>query len=214
MLNIIIVSDDIDAIIGANCVLSCQHLNDAVDLSNQNVTLLNGNLCGPADVESAIVSFNQERFILVAYSHGSEETLFSTVASNGYVSSTNAYQFANSLVYTNSCWSGVKLKEELIKEGCFGFVGYTDLVKLPYNEEDDLLFIECENKGLVHLLTTDSSLTESVEEMKKQYRKQYNEFVDQQMNVSAALLLHNLGCLTFYDYHGLTRSELESQQIG
>lgn len=212
MLNIIIVSDDIDEAIGANCVLSCQHLNDAVDLSSQNVKLLNGHLCGPTDIENAIISFNQERFILVAYSHGSEDTLFSTVASGGYVSSTNAYQFATSLVYTNSCWSGVKLKDELIKEGCHGFVGYTDSVRLPYNEEDDLLFIECENKGLVHLLTTDASLTESVEEMKKQYREQYDKFVDQQMNVSAALLLHNLGGLTFYDYQGLTRSELEGSR--
>jgi len=181
MLNIIIASDDIDTTIGTNCVLACQHLHNAVDLSIQNVTLLNGYLCTPVEVEKAIVSFDQQRFILVAYSHGTEDTLFSTAAGNGYVSLANAYQFATSLVYTVSCWSGVKLKHELIKHGCHGYVGYVDRVKVPENETDELLFIECENKGLVHLLTTGASLTESVEEMKRYYRKQYDELIDQEM---------------------------------
>ena len=209
MLNIIIASDDQDADIGPNCTLSYQHLLEAVNLDNHNLTLLNGPLCVAAQVENAITSFNQEKFVLIAYSHGTEEALISAAALDGYVTTNNSTFFATSLVYTNSCMTGLKLMASMAAAGCYGYVGYTDVVKLPYNEEDDILFIACENKGLVHFMTTEDSLTDSVEMMRKQYRSQYDEFRSQQMNVAAALLLHNLGCLTYYDPDSLTMSKLE-----
>lgn len=210
MLNIIFVSDDISADLGDNCKLSYDHLIREVNLEGNNIILLNGDLCTSEEVGKAIASFQEGRFILVAFSHGCKEALLSTAAENGYVSNENSYLFSTSLVYTNCCYSGVTLKENLIDAGCFGYVGYTDTVRLPQNEDDDILFIACENRGLIHFLTTTESLAASITHMKTNYLEQYKAFVDQDMNVAAAFLLHNLNCLTFHDEVDLTRQMLEN----
>ncbi|QEM12217.1 hypothetical protein [Mucilaginibacter rubeus] len=210
MLNVIFVSDDKDADIGTNCALSHNHLTNEVDLQGNNVVLLNGDLCTSAEVEKTIGTFNGGKFILAAFSHGCEDALTSTADGSGYVHGGNSYYFGSSLVYTNCCYSGIKLKDSLIAEGCLGYVGYNDEVRLPRNPDDDVLFIACENSGLIHFLTTGDPLTASVEAMKTKYREQARSFLDQKMNVAAAFLLRNLNCLTFHESGTLTRDTLEN----
>ena len=210
MLNIIFVSDDTDGIIGPNCTLSHKQFTKNVDLKEDNSILLNGELCTASQVENAITSFNGQKFILIAYSHGCDDALISNVEQYGYISTRNSYFFSSSLIYTNSCYSGIKLKQSLIESGCLGYVGYMDEVRLPENEEDDILFINCENSGLIHFLNSGSTLTESMKVMENKYLEQYEDFVKREMNVAAAFLLHNLNCLTFYDRELLTRNSLEN----
>jgi hypothetical protein len=209
MLNIIFVSDDLDAKIGRNCILAHKHFIGEVDLLEQNVVLLQGNDCTANKVQDSITSFIGAKFILAAFSHGSQEALVSSAESNGYVHAGNSYYFSSSVVYTNCCHSGAKLKDYLIDAGCIGYVGYTDVVRLPRNEDDDILFIACENSGLIHFLNSDASLTASVEFMKLKYLEQRREFLKKKMNVSAALLFRNMNCLTYYD-NGATREGLEN----
>lgn len=210
MLNVIVVSDDIDATIGPNCTLSYSHFVGEVNLQGDNVVLLNGDQCTSAEVEKNITLFDGGKFILVAYSHGRDDSLFSSADAKGYVHEGNSYFFGLSLVYTNCCSSAVKLKDTLINAGCLGFVGYDDEVRLPENEEDDILFIACENSGLIHFLNTGDNLTNSINVMKSKYRDQYKSFVHQNMNVAAALLLRNLNSLTFHDCENLTRATMEN----
>lgn len=209
MLNVIFVSDDLDAQIGPNCILAHNHFIGEVDLQEQNVVLLQGHECTAENVQNSITSFTGAKFILAAFSHGSQEALVSSAEADGYVHAGNSYYFSSSVVYTNCCHSGAKLKEYLINAGCIGYVGYTDVVRLPRNEDDDILFIACENSGLVHFLNTGASLTESVAFMKSKYLEQRRDFLNKKMNVSAALLFRNMNCLTFYD-NGATREILEN----
>lgn len=210
MLNIIVVSDDLAADIGENCRMSCAHLHAQVDLTSHNVKILNGERCQACDVETEISSFNQQAFILVAYSHGTANALFSSVTQTGYVTLTNAYYFGKSLIYTNSCLSALELKDALVHEKCYGYVGYDGEVELPDSIIDEEIFITCENKALVHFLNTDSSLTESVEVMRNHYRTQFNEYIEQDMFVTAGSLFRNLGHLVAYDSQELMRSHLEN----
>lgn len=210
MLNVIFVSDDLDAKIGPNCALSHGYFTGKVDLSNDNVVLLNQHRCTAAEVEQSITSFDGGKFILVAYSHGCEEALISNVEKTGYVHAGNSYFFGSSLIYTNCCHSGVKLKQFLIDAGCFGYVGYEDEVRLPRNINDQMLFIECENSGLINLLSSDDSLTDSIVVMKNKYSDQYNIYINDQAFMAAALLQHNMNCLTYYDNGALNRAALEN----
>lgn len=209
MLNVIFVSDDLDALIGPNCIRAHQHFTGEVDLGEHNVVLLQGNECTAERVQDSITSFTGAKFLLAAFSHGREEALVSSVEADGYVHFGNCYYFSSSVVYTNSCYSGVKLKEYLINAGCIGYVGYTDEVRLPKNEDDEILFIACENSGLIHFLNTNATLTESVEFMKSKYLEQRQIFLDKKMNVQAASLYRNMNCLTHYD-NGATREVLEN----
>ncbi|WP_179414547.1 hypothetical protein HDF19_00650 [Mucilaginibacter sp. E4BP6] len=209
MLNVIFVSDNLDAQIGSNCTLAHNHFTGEVDLQEHNVVLLQGNDCTAENVQNSITSFDGAKFILAAFSHGSQEALISSAEVNGYVHAGNTYYFSSSVVYTNCCHSGAKLKDYLIQAGCIGYVGYTDVVRLPRNVNDDILFIACENSGLVHFLTTNATLTQSVEFMKSKYLEQRRAFLNNRMNVSAALLFRNMNCLTYYD-NGATREILEN----
>ena len=209
MLNVIFVADDLDTQIGPNCTLAHNHFIGQVDLQQQNTVLLKGDDCTAEKVQNSITSFTGGKFILAAFSHGIQDALVSIAEANGYVNATNSYYFSSSLVYTNCCHSGAKLKDKLIEAGCFGYVGYTDKVHLPRNVDDDILFIACENSGLIHFLNSGATLTESIEFMKTKYAEQRNAFLSQNMNVAAALLYRNLNCMTFHD-NGITREALEN----
>ena len=142
------------------------------------MTVLNGNKCTAEEVEKAVGAFNGNRFILVAYSHGCEDALLSNAEASGYLNMGNSYFFSSSLVYTNCCHSGIRLKGSLIDAGCFGYVGYTDEVRLPKNEKDEILFIACENSGLIHFLNTGDSLSDSIEVMRRKYLDQSRDFTN------------------------------------
>ena len=208
MINIIVVADDIDDRIGNNCKLSYEHLGREIDPFNLNLQLITGQDCHSDAVVTAISTFSQQPFIFVGYSHGNEGALISTVAQDGYVSLRNAYHFGTSLFYTTSCSSALQLKSKLLEENCFAFVGYDDKVIVPENERDQQLFIACENSALVHFLNTDDTLAESIEVMRQQHRRQWDDYLSRDEYVTASLLLQNLDCLAWEDCGALRRSHL------
>jgi hypothetical protein len=169
MANIIIAYDNADESIGANCLNCYLYFSNNINLSPHNVQTINGENCTKNRLQEAITSLREDSFILIAYSHGREDALYSSAEPNGYVTSENAYYFAKSLVYTNSCHSAKMLKQYLIDSNCFCFVGYQDIVRVPENSKYEHIFIECENKGISHFLTTGDSIFESVQVMKEHY---------------------------------------------
>ncbi|AMJ65955.1 hypothetical protein [Hymenobacter sp. PAMC 26628] len=208
MVNIIVVADDLDDIIGENCRLSYGHLSQEIGSADLNLQLITGENCHSDAVVDAIIAFDQQPFVFVGYSHGNKSALISTVAQNGYVSVNNAHHFGTSLFYTTSCSSAVELKGKLIEANCFAYVGYDDKVIVPENEQDQQLFITCENTALVHFLNSDDTLAESVEVMRQRHWAQYNEFLNRDEYVTASLLMQNLDCLAWEDTGSLRRSQL------
>ncbi|WP_375416769.1 hypothetical protein [uncultured Hymenobacter sp.] len=207
MFNIIVVADDHDNIIGSNCQRSYSYLSSQIDVTSYNMHLLTGEACQAANVQEAISSFQKQKFILVAYSHGQSHALVSTYATDGYVTLGMAPHFKTSLVYTNSCLTGLELMRALVSNDCHGYVGYTGLVRLPAREEDEMVFITCENKGLINFLTTDDTLTQSIEVMKKFYAEKVKEFARKKMYVTAGRLQRNLNHLVHYDYNAIKRGD-------
>jgi hypothetical protein len=208
MVNIIVVADDIDERIGDNCKLSYEHLGREIDSANMNLQLITGQDCHSDAVVAAISALSQQPFVFVGYSHGNKEALISTVAQDGYVSLSNAYHFGTSLFYTTSCSSALQLKGKLLEENCFAFVGYDDKVIVPENEQDQQLFIACENRALIHFLNTDDTLAESIEVMRQHHLKQWDEYLSRDEYVTASLLLQNLDCLAWEDCGSLRSSQL------
>lgn len=207
MFNIIVVADDHDDLIGENCKLSYDYLASEIALASYNLRLLTGEACRPTNVHEAIASFKNEKFILIAYSHGQAHALVSTYAQDGYVTLETAPYFKASLVYTNSCLTGLKLMHALVQQECSGYVGYTGRVRVPDRREDELIFIACENKGLVNFLTTDDTLTESIEVMREFYKEQVKEFSRKRRYFLAGRLQRNLRYLVYYDQNAIKRGD-------
>ncbi|MBW3128866.1 hypothetical protein [Hymenobacter profundi] len=169
---------------------------------------MSGDSCHSVNVEASIASFNEGKFVFVAYSHGSPSALVSTADQMGYLNSNNSHLFGCSLVYTNSCYSALELKDSLINSNCYAYVGYKGKVRLPDSVEDEDIFITCENKGLVHFLNTSDTLTESVKLMIDYYWEQYYRYIEEDNFVTAGILRHNVDLLVIHDERSITKHDL------
>lgn len=188
MPNLIVAYDHLDDIIGANCYQCYQHLDTEINLSGYNTQILNGEDCSSQKVQEAITALSEQAFIFIAYSHGKEDALFSCIEPDGYVSMRNAYFFGKSLIYTNSCYTALQLKSALLESHCLGYVGYEDRVRVPENSADEALFIACENKGIIHFLTTNDTLSQSFLVMKNYYQDEYDKLVYRDFLLASRLL--------------------------
>jgi hypothetical protein len=207
MINIILAYDELAANIGANFEQCYLRLDAEIDLSNFQAKILNGEKCSREELEQAISALDGKGFIFVGYSHGNGVALTSSIAAGGYVNIDNSYMFGCSLFYTNGCYAGDELKQALEKADCYGFVGYEGEVLLPDDLEDEALFIDCENKGLVHFLTSGETLAASVQAMKEYYRLQCDALAEVDL-FKATRLLKNMELLVYYDKCGITSSSM------
>jgi hypothetical protein len=206
MPNLIVAYDHLDERIGSNCYQCYQHLDSEINLSGYNAQILNGKDCSSQKVQEAITALSEQAFIFIAYSHGKEDALFSHVEPDGYVTTHNAYFFGKSLIYTNSCYTAMQLKSALLDSHCLGYVGYEDRVRVPENSADEALFIACENKGIVHFLTTNDTIFESFKVMKDYYQEEYDKLVYRDF-VLASRLLRNQECLVIVGNLDLTKND-------
>lgn len=209
MINVIVVADDIASDFGDYFRLAHNHLALELDATEVSWQTINGQDCHPAAVEAAITSLQEKPFVFVGYSHGKHDALVSTAAQDGYVNSKNAYCFGTSLFYTTSCLSARTLKQLLIESNCYAYVGYNDNIEVPVSAQDQRIFITCENRALVHFLTTDDTLTESVAVMEKYHKQQFNAYLESQEYVTGSLLMQNFSCLVFHDSTLLRRTRLK-----
>lgn len=207
MPNIILAYDHLDNTIGTNCYQCYLHLDKEIALSSYKTQVLDGGNCSSQKLQECITSLNGQAFIFIAYSHGKEDALLSCIEPSGYVTTGNAYFFGQSLVYTNSCHSALQLKNELIKSNCLGFVGYEDIVRLPENSDDERIFISCENRGIIHFLTTNDNLFESVQIMKEYYQEEYVRLASRNFFL-ASRLLRNMEALVIAGNFNLTKNDL------
>lgn len=206
MPNLIVAFDHLDDKIGSNLHQCYQHLEGEVDFSEYYIQILDGKNCSSQRVQEAISILDEKAFIFIAYSHGKEDALISYVEPSGYVNTGNAYFFGKSLIYTNSCYTARQLKGTLLACNCVGYVGYEGEVLLPENPNDEALFIACENKGIIHFLTTNDTLAQSVNVMKNYYEEEYDKLAYRDF-VLASKLLRNLEGLVIGGNHDLTKND-------
>lgn len=169
MFNLLLIYDDLDDSRGDYFYASHQHFTNKLnDLNPLNLQSLNTNSCTTNAIESYIHNFNGQPFIFVAYAHGSEDTLY--IGGEHYIHEANAYYFSETLFYACSCLSAKRLGLRLKEEGCRIFVGYDAHIS-SLDPECEPIFFECENAFLIHFLTTNSTIDESLKFMYRKYEE-------------------------------------------
>lgn len=127
---------------------------------------LNGLMCTEEQIEAAVTSFDNKRFIFLGFSHGDNNCL--ETVNDVFVSSNNSSLFSNSLFYTCSCLSGIDLGPELIAKNCSTYIGYnTSFIVI---EDYSKYFIECKTSGIKKFLRSDLTIKQSFDFMLKKYQ--------------------------------------------
>lgn len=146
--------------------------------------------------------YSDTRFIFTAYSHGSEDRLSS---SETYLSTnSNLKPFQDSLFYTFSCLSGLKLGNKLIENNCLAFVGYKAEAYIVTRNED--IFKEGANFGLKKFLQG-----ENIESSINQMKNKYSELIDNTFSefpIVASMLRRNRDGLILLGNGNLLASDL------
>lgn len=163
MISAIIAYDDIDYEIGDYFNKSYLHL-DKLRSQTISITAIDGSNCFETTINDLIPTFNQNPFIFVGLSHGSDDGL-SLRGVDYYVKENNANLFINSFFYSTACHIGRNLGKILISKNCKCFIGYTNISEVPLVADYEDLFIECELHALKNFFLTTKSIQVVYDEM-------------------------------------------------
>jgi hypothetical protein len=144
------------------------------------------------DVENILKREDVETVIF--YDHGSEDALWGSNTEK-VIDTDNVDLLKNKDVYTLACLSGKKLGVEAWKKGCKTFVGYENTFVFTTDEEE--LFKECANSGILKKLRDKVSWKEAFEYMKKKF----DECIDKAKEFwTKTWLAHDRDCLVKYAF--------------
>ena len=209
MINTIIAYDNIDNHIGDYFNKSYLHIED---LKNQsNVTAIDGNGCQETNINDTIPKFNQNPFVFVGLSHGTDDGL-SLRGVDYYVNENNANLFSSSFFYSTACHIGRNLSTTLVSHGCKCFIGYTDVSEAPLIEENEDLFIECELHALKNFFSTTKSIQVLFDEMIEFTDTKIIELANGSEILEAMALIRNRDCMVLIGEEPnklLTRSDFD-----
>lgn len=118
-----------------------------IDANHQYTSLTPPNLVNDM-IRPMVVNYD----ICYIAAHGNQEGVIND--NEDYFLSVNTinYDFRNKILYSVSCYTGQKLKENMIRMGVKLFVGYND--NLIIGETEDI-FVECVNSGIKSILDGD-----------------------------------------------------------
>ena len=126
-------------------------------------------------VVNTLSDLRGNRFIFLAYSHGSENALLYDNKQQTYITaSKDNHLFANSLFYTWACSCGQVLGPETINHGCKAFFGYNGLVFASASPHYIKGFVEVANSGLIALMEGDT-----IGQAYQKMRSQHNLYIDE-----------------------------------
>jgi hypothetical protein len=181
MINFVIVFDNQNPILG-KYFEECK--KDIVTLLDEQSHLVNSchkaasNQCNVAYIDIVVPQINDNPFVFIAYTHGTDDALICN--GNAFVSIDSCCCFCNSLFYSNACLIGKKLALELISIGCKTFIGYREESKVFFADETyKKICMDADNLALKLFLTEDGmSIGESVESVRKFYTTKLEYYLD------------------------------------
>lgn len=164
MISTIIAYDNIDYEIGDYFNRSYLQLDELRDLTTISITGIDGDNCFQTNINELIPTFNQNPFVFVGLSHGTDDGL-ALRGIDYYIQQNNANLFLNSFFYSTACHIGRSLGEILISHDCKCFIGYTDISEVPLVAAYEDLFIECELHALKNFFLTTKPIQVLYDEM-------------------------------------------------
>jgi hypothetical protein len=200
MINTILAVDNEDSGLGSFFTECLQDI-ESFESEAKSLDIVNSNALN--DLTISLKLTNITKFIFLAFSHGSDDSLV-VKGSNPYISSTlNIKRFTDSFFYACACDTGKVLGQTLINNGCASFIGYNDKFTVwGYNTRP---FVECANYGYkLFLQGHDIGTIITMMKMK------YDEHIDNYNNdiFGAADLLSNKNALVAYGNHQLNIAKL------
>ncbi|MGE5406455.1 MAG: hypothetical protein ACM3NR_01985 [Methanosarcina sp.] len=151
--------------------------------------LIPGSQCNSTYINSEIPKHNSSSFLFIGYSHGNPTSLRCNGGS--YVrKGLNTNLFSKSFFYTNSCLSGQELGVELIREGCYAFIGFVEEIVTFTNEYYNSVSINCENSGLKTFMVDKIPVTVAFERMKRYFTTKIDKYESIDPLFAAQLVKH------------------------
>lgn len=194
MINILIPYDDQDESRGEYFKLSQENLIERLSEANDiNFQLLRTEVCTQNSIDTYTSDLNGNPFLLVAYAHGTENTI--EIEDEEYISNDNTYLFGNTLFYACSCKSAKELGEQLIENGCRVFLGFNTTISSAKNETEPI-FYHCENAFLVRFLTTNETVQQCLSYMYNEYSRMQLHLLENHGIFDASVLENNLSAFS------------------
>ena len=187
MINVILAIDEEDHILGgfySDCLRDFENFKTTMC----TLSYIRSNALNEASVLMTVPG--GQRFVFLAYSHGSENELLSGGVTPYISNSINVTAFKGALFYTCSCSTGKKLGYSLIENECTSYIGYKEKFEIwDFNRQP---FVECANYG--YKLFTQG---ENIESIIVKMKEKYDEHIDNYTNdfFGAAHLLANKNAL-------------------
>ena len=186
-----------DIITSINLQTAIHNIFSIIEIPSRN--------CRSAYFDIVLSEFKNIPFIIIAYTHGNENSLVANGSRFITVDNDTSF-FNNSFFYTNSCLSGKVLGPELIKQNCKVFIGYDSTITAFKNENSNIS-LKCDNIGILLFLTSDITAYDAYFAMIKLYTQEYDKLLANGDPLSAGLLIQNREALVFYGEKELKKED-------
>jgi hypothetical protein len=114
-------------------------------------TLINGLRLSQANIDITLEHRTEQKFLFAAYSHGWTDALIANKMAYLKVG-LNTKKFKGGLIYTNSCLAARELGYDLIDNGAYAFVGYSEEVPVIHEDSVKKIIKDADNYALLLFL--------------------------------------------------------------
>lgn len=213
MIRILLAFDNIDFDLGQyfdSCRTDLIAIIDAENIDNIKIQYseLDSYKCNSAYVLDAHENLSDLPFIMVAYMHGNKKA----ISANGghfVIAGEDNNFYKNTFFYTNSCSSAKFLGPDLVKQGCYAFIGYSEAT-VAFKDDRSDVSLKCDNSGLLLFLTQDITAFEAYNGMKQYYTQQSDRLFSIGDILASGLLINAREALTFEGDKELKKEKLVS----
>lgn len=182
MIDIFVACDEKDQKLGDYFLVCMDNIKEVIQSKGYNFHPIQSDNLNVAYLEIRLSDLADKKKLFLAYSHGTEDSLLS---SETYLHLNHGYQyFGQSLFYTFSCSSGIKLGPKLIESGCLAFVGYKSVVSIITTYQE--IFSLCANHGIKEFIGG-MTIKESYISMKEYYTEEIDNTYSKNFIVASEL---------------------------
>ena len=144
---------------------------------------LHGTQLNDVFLQSIIEKYQSQKFIAVSYSHGNEFILAGHNNADYIIYGESTHLFKDSIFYTDACYSGKYIGQDMIKHGCLGFIGYKEAIYSSLHFDE---FYQCDNYGIKQFIEG-KKLIEAFQSMKKNYSDKIDKLYHSNLIVASLL---------------------------